>query len=557
MPEGDWEALEGEVRELAHRVAQLEAHLGLPAYTAQPPTADLAIPLDPVAPAENPSLFPIAGRALLGLAGAYLLRSLAEGGTISPVAGAAAGILYAMAWLVWAARTPAARWLEAAVHSLTAVLILSPLLWEATTKFHTISSWTASAMLMVFGTFGLTVSWRKNLLIVATIATLAVLGTSGALLLATHDLPPFTTVLLEMAAAVETSACLNHWLSERWLAAAAADLSVLLAMELVTGERGLPEVYAPIADSWLICALVALLAIYLISTIVRTLMRGFTFTGFEIAQSVVAFAIVLDGGLRLSTTDPRLAPAIGTLVLIAAAACYVVSFLILDRQASPRNFYTYSTFAIVLVLVGSRILLGANASFAWYALAAASSAAGWYDGRMTLALHAAGFLLLALITSGAVQDAGTLLLGAPPELGVGHPALWIGGLVAILCYVLTRRDFTAARLVLAAASTGLCAGIAAGCLTVVYHQTFGAEASHAYCATLRTTVPAALALLLAWAASRWKYPEFSRLIYPVMILGAYRLCTQDLHEQKTALFLSLLVYGATLTSLPRLKRATR
>ena len=502
------------------------------------------------------SFFPIAGRALLGLAGAYLLRTLTEGGSISHRAGVATGILYAMAWLVWAARTPATRRMEAAIHSLTAVLILSPLLWEATLDFHAISTWTAAAMLIVFGIFGLAVSWRKNLLIVATIATLAVLGTSGALLLATHDLPPFTTVFLAMAAAVEISACLDHWLSERWLAAATADLSVLLATWLVTGERGLPEIYAPIPHSWLIGAMVALLTIYLSSTVVRTLVRGFTFTGFEIAQSAIAFAIVLDGALRLSVTDPRLAPVIGTLVLCGGASCYLVSFLRLDRRHGyGRNFYTYSTFAILLVLAGSRILFRDNADLLWYALALASAAAGRFFGRMTLAVHAAAFLLLALLSSGTGRDASALLLGASPAQEVPQTTLWIGALGAVLAYALTARAFHAVRLAIAAAAAVMCAGIAAGCLTAAYHLAFGPQANHAYCATLRTSVLAMLALLLAWAASRWKYPELSRLIYPVMILGAYRLIAQDLHEEKAVLFVSLLVYGAALTALPRLKKA--
>jgi hypothetical protein len=40
-----------------------------------------------------------------------------------------------------------------------------------------------------------------------------------------------------------------------------------------------------------------------------------------------------------------------------------------------------------------------------------------------------------------------------------------------------------------------------------------------------------------------------------MILGAYRLVAQDLHEEKAVLFVSLLVYGAALTTLPRLKKS--
>ncbi len=556
MQEADWDALAVEMRDLSRRVAQIEAHVGLVGHGAESPLFEPQQKPASVLPPDAASLFPIAGRALLGLSGAYLLRSLTESGSVSSKAGAAAAVLYAMTWLVWAARTPAARRLEAAVLSLTSVLILSPLLWEATLKFHAISTWAASILLIAFGIVGLAVSWRKNLLIVATIATLAVLGTSGALLLATHDIAPFTTVFLVIAAAVEISACLNHWLSERWLAAATADLAVLLATWLVTNPHGLPEIYAPIPHAWLICALVALLSIYLCSTIVRTLLRGYAFTGFEIAQSAIAFAIVLDGALRLSATDPRLAPAIGALALAGGAGCYLVSFLRLDREgAASRNFYTYSTFAIVLVLAGSRILLAGNAEFPWYVLAAACALAGRFFGRMTLAVHAAAFLLLAVVFSGSGLQAGALLLGAAPWEGGGQPALWISALAALLTYVLTGRAFQPVRLVMAAAAAGLCAGVAAGCLIVVYHFAFGPVPGSAYCATLRTTVLAGLSLLLAWVASARGYPELSRLVYPAMILGGYRLLTQDLHQEKSALFLSLLVYGVALTILPRLKKA--
>jgi hypothetical protein len=42
-----------------------------------------------------------------------------------------------------------------------------------------------------------------------------------------------------------------------------------------------------------------------------------------------------------------------------------------------------------------------------------------------------------------------------------------------------------------------------------------------------------------------------------MFLGGYRLVVQDLNQGHTgALFFSLLLYGAVLTALPRLKRTT-
>ena len=256
MPQPDWEELE-------RRIARLEKLMGV--GESPVPSGASPAPVEILArPSVNTSaILPILGRALLGLAGAYLLRALTETATIPPAAGVAAGILYAICWLFWAARTPAGDRMEAATHSLTAVLVLCPLLWEATLRFHAISTWTAAALLIVFALVGLAVSWRKNLLTVATIVTLAGLGTAAGLLVATHDVVPFTLVFLAIAAAVETSSCLEHWLSERWLTALTADLAVLLATWLVTRQDGLPEGYAAIPHGWLLGMQVALLAIYL------------------------------------------------------------------------------------------------------------------------------------------------------------------------------------------------------------------------------------------------------------------------------------------------------
>ena len=553
MPQPEWEALECAVRDLTNRVAYIEQRIGLSAPAA-PAASAPEIPVNhPLA--RMPAILPVAGRALLGLAGAYLLRALTESGTLPARAGIATGIAYALLWLVWAARTPASERLKTALDSLTAVLVLCPLLWEATVRFHAIDPRMAAAVLLLFAVFGMAISWRKSLLIVSTFATLAALGTAAALLLATHDVLPFTYLFLAVAAAIEASACLEHWLSERWLGATAADLSVLLATWLVTNARGLPEGYAAIPHPWLLTAQVVLLMIYLSSTIVRTLFRGFSFTAFETSQCAVAFAVSLSGGLQM-------APVMAVVMLVCGAACYIVSFVLLERQGtSSRNFFTYSTFGILLALAGSRILLSSGtAAWVWFVLAIACIWAGGSFGRLTLEVHGGIYLLLALVASGAVQEAASLLLGSASWPGERQVALWTGLAANAVAYALVMHygregrlswNMRAFRIAIAASFVWLVSGIAAGILTGAYHLVFGDGASHAYCATLRTGVLAALSLLLAWAGSRWNRWELSCLMYPAMLLGGYRLVAQDLQQGHTgALFLSLLLYGAVLTALP-------
>ena len=191
MTQADLDELRQQVRDLTARISRLEESLAvregsLPEREAEPP----ALPEDPDILSQVPdttSILPVLGASLLGLAGAYLLRAIAESGALPSRVVFTMGTLYAVAWLLWAARAPMERRLATTVYSLTSVLILSPLLWESTVRFHMITAWEASMILMAFSLIGLAVSWRRDLLIVATITILAGLATAGALLIATHD----------------------------------------------------------------------------------------------------------------------------------------------------------------------------------------------------------------------------------------------------------------------------------------------------------------------------------------------------------------------------------
>jgi hypothetical protein len=250
--------------------------------------------------------------------------------------------------------------------------------------------------------------------------------------------------------------------------------------------------------------------------------------------------------------------------LACAAACYAVAFVRLEQEPSrSRNFYTYSTFGFLLALTGSRILLSAPAAaWLWAVLAAAGVWSGAQFGRLTLIVHGCLLLALALIASGALRQAGAYLLGAglPPRM---ETPLWGGAAAAgVCCWLALRRAAPhgggiaqMCRLAASAAFLWLLAGMAAYAAAAGYHAIFGPGASHAYCATLRTSVLVGGALASAWAGARWSHRELASLVYPLMAVGGYRLLAQDLRQDRSAaLFLSLLIYGAALTALPRLRR---
>jgi hypothetical protein len=570
MPQADLDELRQQVRDLTSRISRLEESLALrsallPMPEAEPPALAEDPDILPQVP-DTTSVLPVLGASLLGLAGAYLIRAIAESGVLPPRVAFMLGTLYAVAWLLGAARAPEDRRLATTAYSLTSVLILSPLLWESTLRFHMVTTWEASTILIAFTVLGLAVSWRKNRLIVATLSTLAGLATAGALLIASHDVLPFTFAFLAIAAAVEVCACLNHWLGERWLAAGAANLSVLLATWLVTNSQGLPEVYAAIPAAALFAAQIALLAIYLSSVIVRTLLRGLTFTNFETAQCAVAFLIGVGGAMRLSSGDARVIPALGGFALLCGAACYAISFILLERHGQHgRNFYTYSTFGILLVVVGCRILSNDGAAaIVWSILAVVCIGAGGLWQRLTLEVHGGIYLVLALALSGALSQAAGFLLGTAPWPGSAHAVLWIGAGVTGACYVLAARsalsldsgwDIRAFRLALAAVLVWEVLGLLAGGLTGIYQMLFNADASDPYCVTLRTGAITIAALILALAGTLPSLRDLVQMVYPLMLLGAFRLLADDMHhDRKPALVLSMLLYGAALMAIPRLRR---
>ena len=567
-PERRFEDLVQQIRNLQDRVILLEQRAGHPApQTGNSPETFSPYPEGPSLEATAGAV-PVLGKALLAIACAYLLRALTEFGTLPRGAGVSLGIAYALLWLVLAARTSLERRLVITIYGLTSVLVLAPLLWESTVRFNAVPPWATAAVLAGFSVLGLVVSWRKNLAAIAWITTLGGVLTAAVLLVATHDVVPFAVALLAIAAAIEFSAVRDHWLSERSIVAVVNNLAVIFLTYMVTRENGLPEGYAPIPVPAALLIQVTLLVIYLGSTVARTLVRGLDITFFETFQAVAAFVIGMGGALRVAEGKPAAAAAAGLFAILAGAGCYIVSFAFLDRAGSRnRNFYTYSTFAILLALAGSRILLdGAPLAAVWSALALGCVWIGVRAGRNTLRLHGALYIVLAGLFSGITVLAASLLAG------MGNTAEPLAGMSAIvalavvvcnaLCYAAAWRLPLDARsrwterlstLMMSANLVWAVAGLSAGALLRLWAIPFGAAPAPS--GTIRTAVLTIAAVLGAWAGARWRRPELIWLIYPLMILAAYKLVAQDLGRDSTlTLFVSLLFYGGALMLLPRMAK---
>jgi hypothetical protein len=145
---------------------------------------------------------------------------------------------------------------------MTSALILSPLLWESTVRFQTLSPVFTGMVLVAFFVLALVLAWRRDLQVIPSVAMLATVITALALIIATQELVPLTAALLAVALATEIAACLGHRLSLRAVPAIAADFTVCLLVDVMTSSQGVPEGYHPTTPTTLTVLCLALLAIY-------------------------------------------------------------------------------------------------------------------------------------------------------------------------------------------------------------------------------------------------------------------------------------------------------
>jgi len=549
------------VEDLRRRVLALEQHSeAIPRNGV--PLAAVAVPSpDPSVATLSSGLLAALGRLLLGIAGAYLLRAITEQALLPQLAGTLVGLLYACAWLVSSIRFAAPNRLIIALQGVTAALIVAPLLWEATVRFHSLSPASAAAALALFVVLGLLIAWRRDFSVLAGVTALAGSATAIALIIATLDPVPFVIAIAVAAAVVEYGACRDRALSVRWIIALAVDFCAFLLMYLVTRPQGLPEGYAAVPVPAVIAIQVALVAIYLASTVTRTLIRRRPIGWFEITQLVAIVSLAIGGGLRVAHGAGAGLIAIGVACLTSGAFCYLAAFTNLTRRpAIGRNFHAYATFAMLLTLTGSVLLFpGVTITALWCLLALVSTLLGERRNGNTLRMQGALYLAAAATVSGLLAytfetmtsvasrgwrpiTAGTLLCAVSAALGY-----------AIVLWSRKDRDWTGrvSAAILAALLCWTTMGLAAGWL-------ISARVDASLASTLRTALACAVAITLAWFGGRANLRELLWILYPWMTFGAVKLIAEDFRQGRSStLFLSLLLYGGTLIVLPRLLRRAR
>jgi hypothetical protein len=555
---GDLSELTLQVQDLRQRVSNLEERLV--ATVAAAPKAPIAVPPPPASLAVPPDAVAVLGRMLVAIAGAYILRALTDWGVLPAGAGVAIGLVYALVWLWVAARSPVEARFAAALSCSTSVLIMAPLVWEATNRFKVMPSGASSAVLAAFALVAIALGSRAQHRIIGTIAGVSSIVLAIALLLARDDIVPFAVALLVIAAAVEFAAWRGLQPGARAFAAVATDFSILLFSYLMSRPHGMPETWVPVAPHTALTLQLALALIYLGTAVGQSVVRRRTLASAEIVQTGTALLIGLGGAVWVFKEDRAVMLALRIAALVGGLAFYAVSFLLFERE-NKRNFRALSTFGLLLVLAG--IYLPFSRSEFWM-LSCACAVACCSTARVfalpTLGLHGAVYLFF----GSAAASATSLPLPVFFAIGAGPPE-WLVSITVLLAAAVSwvaitgtpagasglwRNQITS--LALAAHVVWITAGLAVyGILTV--WRAAGGKNSIVPADTVGTVVLTGLSLALAWAGTHWRKQELVWLLYGVMALGGYKLVVRDfINEHNLALVISLLCYGSALIVLPRM-----
>src|SRR5579864_1539498 len=571
----DVEQLSERVRELERRVTALEGQPEKPTSTASvTPNLALQRPRAPATwrgfpPADVPGgAVPILGKAVLGIAGAYLLRAIAESGAIPKLPILILAIVYAALWMLWAVRTHTKNRFASATYAVTAALILAPLLWESTVRFQVLAPAFAAVVLVAFVVLALALAWQRNLQLIPWIATLSTVITAVALIIATRELVPLTAALLAVALATEVAACLEHRLSLRAVPAIAADFAVWLLIDVMTSSSGVPEGYHSISPITITVLCLLLFAIYGASIAIRTFALRRPITLFEIGQGVVAFVLAAFGAMR--ATNGAAAPALGAFALVLAAVCYWGALARFTGELYARDRRVSSTYAAALILAGSFLLFPTNLQAPF--LSAAAVAAVFFYARtrkLSLGIHGSLYLAAGATVSSLPPWVASAIAGKIPSAPAWD--FWIVATCAAASYILgshpvqagqepnpdqKNKDPKKRRLLWVLPSAVVAFAAAALTVVAILGITAGrVELSLSRLSVIRTVVNCALALVLAYLGSRWHRIELAWVAYTAVAFGTLKLLFEDLRFGNAAsLVVSLLFYGLILILLPRLTR---
>jgi hypothetical protein len=554
---GALEALSTRVDALEKRVHVLEHPSEAAAPTPEERRAtSVALTAEESSAEQASGIFPVLGRGMLGIAGAYVLRAVAESGSLPRPAVAGVAVVYAMAWLVWAAWSKSAARFVRIIYAGASAVILAPMLWELTLHFKTFSPSAAAAILGAYVALAAVLCWKREAAPVAWVAHGAAAVTALSLGIATHVLLPFIATLLLLVALCEYAAVRGRGEGVRPLVFLVSDVAIWALIFIYAGPANARVDYPDLQAAALIAPAWVLWAINGISLTVKAVFLQRTMWVFEAIQAMVAFALAVSGVLYFA---PSGAMALGVICLLLATGCYVTVFRYLPQSGDRRNRIVFGSWSAALTLAGVAWCLPSAVAAA--CLGAGALAAIAFGVRMRCALlelHGLVFLVAAAVISRSPQYA----LGELAGSGAERPGLILiaASVCAILFYAVSRERageewqqqilhlipaLLAAFALSALIVQGLL-GLAASVMNLEVHHV----------AFIRTLTLCAVSAAFASGGSRWGRLEMKRIAYAALAFVAAKLLFEDLrHGRMEFIAGSIFLFALTLIAVPWLVRA--
>ena len=542
---------------LEQRVCALEESVGVTSPIAELPRPVAAVePMQQLPTATAVGVFSLLGRSMLGIAGAYLLRALADSNVAPSAVVATVAIVYALGWLVWASRAKSGDWLTGTIYACTSALILAPMLWELMLRFSVITAPVAATVVAGFAVAASVLAWKRELAPVLWVANLTAAALALGLAVASSQVVPFLAVLLLMVLIGECGALLGRESGVRIVVSLAADGAIWGTIFIYSSPESTRATYPKLSATTLILPSLILFLIVGVSVVVRTVIARKRITVFEAMQTMAAFLLAASSLLYFGPAGS--AVAFGIVCLALAGAGYAVTLMRFSGAGEKRNLAVFATWSGALMLAGGMFCLPAKVQ--WPLLGAWGVAASWAGTRILrlhLELHGLAFLLAAAAGSGLLSWALSELAGTPA--GAAGFAVYFITFCAIACYAGAARD-RSEEWRLQAMSIVLALLVTAAVTALLVQEMMGLIAlkvipgAH-HLAFIRTLMICLAAMGLAFGGARWGLTELTKIGYAILGLLAVKLALEDLrHGQLAFIAGSIFLFAITLIVVPRVAR---
>lgn len=491
------------------------------------------------------------GHTLLIFGGAYLLRAITDFQFVPTGIGIFMGATYAVFWLFMAYRKSAVEETRttAAILGALSIILIMPLLVEATQHFKLLTGPQSAVALAIYCSIALGVALKRNLRTLAWLTTAGGIVTGLAVMIVSHSAYVVATLLILLGLATLWIAYVKDWIGLQWLGAAGANGVVLGLVGLGSTDQW------PIQPETAAIFAMFLLLSYLVSFVYRSHVLGHSVALFEPLQALAASAVAFSATIVAAHAGEFGLGLMGVLSIVVGGSSYALAFSPETRRLRGRNFFFYSTLGLLFVLAGSGLMLPhVAAAILWSLLAITMAIMSGHTRRVALSLQCTLLLVAAGIYSGVLATGLHALAG---DAGPGWPGLQgshaVVALATVACLFIPVAQQSERwgklagipQLTVLALSVWEVGGLIVVFMAPSLAGAAGEEPNLALLASLRTAVLSVASVTLALSSRHRRWPEARWLAYPLLILVAIKLFSEDFpHGNAATLFVSLAFVGS-------------